>query len=210
MSRFNYVIVGAVAAGCVLANRLTADPAITVLLVEAGPDNAPGREHSSIRDPYPVSLAHPGLSWPQLAAEVGAELETDEPRLSRHYLQGLGVGGGSNIQGMVALRGLPQDYDEWRDLGATGWGWDEVLPYFRRVESDLDFEGPLHGRAGLIPIRRIHPADWAPFEWRPVSGVNPSDRNQSCATVQRPLKIEVALDAAKIRQHFVPAPTRRP
>jgi 5-(hydroxymethyl)furfural/furfural oxidase len=163
MSRFNYVLVGAGTAGCVLANRLTADPAITVLLVEAGPDHAPGREHSSIRDPYPVSLGHPGLSWPQLTAEVGAELETDEPRFSRHYLQGFGVGGGSNIQGMVALRGLPQDYDEWRDLGATGWGWDEVLPYFRRVESDLDFDGPLHGRGGPIPIRRIHPDDWAPF-----------------------------------------------
>ena len=163
MSRLNYVIVGAGAAGCVLANRLTADPAIRVLLVEAGPDHPPGREHASIRDPYPVSLAHPELSWPQLTAEVGAELETDEPRSSRHFLQGFGVGGGSNIQGMVALRGLPQDYDEWRDLGATGWGWDEVLPYFRRVENDLDFDGPLHGRGGPIPIRRIHPDDWAPF-----------------------------------------------
>jgi len=161
--KFDYTIVGAGAAGCVLASRLSADPALKVLLLEAGADTPPGQEHPAIRDPYPISLAHRPFSWPDLTAEVGADLGHGKPRFSRPYLQGFGVGGGSNLQGMVALRGLPHDYDAWRDAGAAGWGWEDVLPYFRRLERDLDFDGPLHGRDGPIPIRRIKPEDWAPF-----------------------------------------------
>jgi len=162
-TRFDYLIVGAGAAGCVLAGRLSADPAIRVLLLEAGPDHLPGREHPDIRNPYPVSLGNPDFCWAQLTAEVGADRGNGEPRFSRHYLQGFGVGGGSNLQGMVALRGIPRDYDEWREAGAAGWGWDEVLPYFRRLEWDLDFQSALHGQEGPIPIRRIPPEAWAPF-----------------------------------------------
>ncbi len=160
---FDYIIVGAGAAGCVLASRLSAEPATMVLLVEAGADSPPGQEHPTIRDPYPVSFGDPSFSWSNVTAEVGADVGNGTPRFSRHYLQGYGVGGGSNIQGMVALRGCPQDYDEWRDGGAAGWGWDDVLPYFRRLEKDLDFVGPLHGQDGPIPIRRIPPEQWAPL-----------------------------------------------
>jgi 5-(hydroxymethyl)furfural/furfural oxidase len=162
-ANFDYLIVGAGAAGCVLASRLSADPAVRVMLIEAGPDHPPGREHSAILDPYPISLGYPEFSWPDVTAEVGADLGHGEPRFSRHYLQGYGVGGGSNIQGMVAFRGNPNDYDAWREAGASGWGWDDVLPYFKKLENDLDFRGPMHGTDGPIPIRRIKPAEWAPF-----------------------------------------------
>ena len=101
------------------------------------------------------------FSWANLTAEVGPDKGDGKPRFSRKYLQGYGVGGGSNIQGMVAFRGIPEDYDAWVAAGAVGWGWDDVLPYFNKLERDLDFDGPMHGDSGPIPIRRIKPKDWA-------------------------------------------------
>jgi 5-(hydroxymethyl)furfural/furfural oxidase len=162
-SSFDVIIVGAGAAGCVLAGRLSANPAIQVLLIEAGADAPPGEEHPAIRDPWPLSRFYPQFGWPSLVAEVGVDRGDGLPRASRPFLQGRGVGGTSNINGMIALRGLPEDYDEWRDSGAAGWGWNDVLPYFRALEDDLDFNGPDHGRAGPIPIRRIRPSDYAPL-----------------------------------------------
>lgn len=73
------------------------------------------------------------------------------------------MGGGSSINVQSANRGLPRDYDEWRDLGARGWGWADVLPYFLKLETDLDFDGPLHGRSGPIPVRRIAHEAMPPF-----------------------------------------------
>ena len=66
------------------------------------------------------------------------------------------MGGGSSVMGMVALRGTPDDYAEWESLGATGWGWNDVLPFFRKLENDFDFAGDLHGKDGPVPIRRTH------------------------------------------------------
>ena len=70
------------------------------------------------------------------------------------------LGGGSSINGQLANRGAPTDYDEWEARGAVGWSWNDVLPYFRKVERDLDFDGPLQARDGRIPVRRIPQAHW--------------------------------------------------
>ncbi len=73
------------------------------------------------------------------------------------------MGGGGSVMGMVAYRGTPDDYAEWQALGAAGWGWDDVLPYYRKLENDFDFDGALHGKDGPVPIRRTRTDDWAPL-----------------------------------------------
>ncbi|MEH2477980.1 choline dehydrogenase-like flavoprotein [Nitrobacteraceae bacterium AZCC 2146] len=85
------------------------------------------------------------------------------PEKKRLYEQGRVMGGGSSVNVQSANRGLPRDYDCWAKLGASGWGWDDVLPYFKKVESDQDFDGPLHGRDGPLPIRRIFREQWPAF-----------------------------------------------
>jgi 5-(hydroxymethyl)furfural/furfural oxidase len=160
--QFDDVIVGGGSAGCVVANRLSANGRRRVLLIEAGRDIPPDEEPPEILDSYPMPLFFGDrYIWPGLTASAGRIGNT--PPLSRQYEQGRVIGGGSSINVQSANRGLPRDYDEWRDLGADGWGWDDVLPYFRKLESDLDFNGPLHGSDGPVPIRRIARTDWPAF-----------------------------------------------
>src|ERR1700728_136305 len=160
---YDVVIVGGGTAGCVLAGRLSSQKDCRVLLIEAGKDLPPGHEPSAILDPYPSGYGDPSFSWPGLKADFGKDCDGVRRPISRRFVQGRGVGGSSNIMGMMALRGSPADYDEWQELGARGWDWQGVLPYLCRLEQDLDFSGPLHGSDGPIPIRRHARSDWAPF-----------------------------------------------
>ncbi|MBV8097198.1 MAG: GMC family oxidoreductase N-terminal domain-containing protein [Acetobacteraceae bacterium] len=145
-----------------LANRLSADPANRVLLLEAGEDTPPGAVPPEILDSFPMPLFFGDkYIWPGLVATINRR--ADGQANTRLYEQGRVMGGSSSINVQSANRGLPRDYDEWEQLGATGWGWYDVLPYFRRLERDLDFGGPLHGQDGPVPIRRILPQHWPPF-----------------------------------------------
>ncbi|MDR5733837.1 GMC family oxidoreductase N-terminal domain-containing protein [Caballeronia sp. LZ025] len=159
MDRFDYVIVGGGSAGCVLAHRLSAVPSVRVALIEAGADTPPGAVPAAILDSYPMPVfCGDTYIWRDLKAKATKDAA---PRV---YEQGRVMGGGSSINVQSANRGLPRDYDEWAADGAHGWAWRDVLPYFRKLERDVNFPGgELHGSDGPVPIRRIMPGDWPEF-----------------------------------------------
>lgn len=161
---YDYIIVGGGSAGSVLANRLSAKSANQVLLLEAGQDTPHGAVPPEILDSYSgTAYFDPRFHWTELKVRtevVSHNNPSEAPPPFRKYEQARVLGGGSSINGQLANRGAPTDYAEWEARGAKGWGWDGVLPYFRKVERDMDFDGAFHGKEGRIPVRRIFPDQW--------------------------------------------------
>ena len=149
---YDYIIVGAGSAGCVLANRLSAGGRYEVLLLEAGPADSYPWIHVPIG--YAKTMFNPRVNW---CFETEPEAGMNGRRI--YWPRGKTLGGSSSINGLICIRGQREDYDRWATAGNPGWSYEDVLPYFKRLEHAIDGDVAWHGRDGPLwcsPIRRKH------------------------------------------------------
>ncbi len=150
IGEYDYVIIGAGSAGCVVANRLSADPKIRVLLVEAGPPD----RNLWLKVPigYAKTISNPSLSWNYQTAP--------EPELNDRSIiwpRGKVLGGSSSVNGLIYTRGQAEDYNHWRQIGNLGWDYNSVLPYFRRSERQIRGADEWHGDKGPLAVSDLEP-----------------------------------------------------
>ena len=145
MNEYDYIIIGAGSAGCVLANRLSVNGSNKILLLEAGGKDTYPWLHIPVG--YFKTMHNPKVDW-------CFKIESDPGLNGRkmNYPRGKVLGGSSSINGLLYIRGQSNDYNYWRQLGNVGWGWDDVLPYFKKSENQERGESKFHGTGGPLNI----------------------------------------------------------